>query len=515
MKRISFLILLLAIIGLTSCDMMNSGSVSVDPAEQGLEDDTRYSIYKLAATSGFEGTYEEWLESISADEIELKSIDGLLKWKHVSESELDWKTLFDLTTLKGADGAQGEKGEQGIQGPQGEKGEQGAAGQDGANGKSAYELALEHGFSGTVEEWLESLKGEQGIQGPQGEDGEQGTAGQDGSNGKSAYEIYTELHPEYDGSIEQWMQDLLLGNLLSGATYNVSFDSDGGSLIDSQVVEACHKVSKPDDPVKENYFFVGWYYNDELWNFFDYKVANDIILKAKWVDAYTEGLAFYLLDDDTYGVGCGTAKYLSNIIVPTVYNNKRVTTIVENGFSGCKNLKTIVLPEGLEAIDENAFSGSGLTELIIPNSVTEVGERAFEKCTELATVIIGTGLSKISSYCFAECYNLKSLTLPDNVNEINSYAFYRCNLLEDLFISNSSVWTTTTRVFYRYTSYGGYSTTEYATYSVEKSKTYTFTLSDNNSFIKYFARDHSSTFHIDGNVSDYFIWYYMQNWTKK
>lgn len=28
------------------------------------------------------------------------------------------------------------------------------------NGKSAYELALEHGFKGTEEEWLDSLKGD-------------------------------------------------------------------------------------------------------------------------------------------------------------------------------------------------------------------------------------------------------------------------------------------------------------------------------------------------------------------
>ena len=32
----------------------------------------------------------------------------------------------------------------------------------GANGLSAYEIALEHGFEGTEEEWLESLHGEDG-----------------------------------------------------------------------------------------------------------------------------------------------------------------------------------------------------------------------------------------------------------------------------------------------------------------------------------------------------------------
>lgn len=57
----------------------------------------------------------------------------------------------------------------------------------GEAGKSAYDIAVEHGFVGTEEEWLESLrgpqgeKGEQGEQGPQGEKGEQGEAGTPGT----------------------------------------------------------------------------------------------------------------------------------------------------------------------------------------------------------------------------------------------------------------------------------------------------------------------------------------------
>ena len=33
----------------------------------------------------------------------------------------------------------------------------------GLDGKSAYEIAVEHGYVGTEEEWLESLKGKDGI----------------------------------------------------------------------------------------------------------------------------------------------------------------------------------------------------------------------------------------------------------------------------------------------------------------------------------------------------------------
>lgn len=56
-------------------------------------------------------------------------------------------------------------------GAQGIPGIPGSDGEDGSPGKSAYELAAENGFSGTVSDWLLSLKGEPGVDGSDGESG--------------------------------------------------------------------------------------------------------------------------------------------------------------------------------------------------------------------------------------------------------------------------------------------------------------------------------------------------------
>lgn len=68
------------------------------------------------------------------------------------------KTFEDLGlfAIVGPEGKQGPQGEKGDKGDTGEQGEKGA---DGTPGKSAYEIAKEKGFTGTTEEWLESLKG--------------------------------------------------------------------------------------------------------------------------------------------------------------------------------------------------------------------------------------------------------------------------------------------------------------------------------------------------------------------
>ena len=44
-------------------------------------------------------------------------------------------------------------------------------GDKGDDGKSAYEIAVEHEYDGTEEEWLDSLKGKDGKDGQDGQDG--------------------------------------------------------------------------------------------------------------------------------------------------------------------------------------------------------------------------------------------------------------------------------------------------------------------------------------------------------
>ncbi len=96
--------------------------------------------------------------------------------------------------------------------------------EDGTNGKSAYEIAVEHGFVGDEQAWLDSLKGtpgsngadgapgKDGVDGQNGKDGQDGAPGQNGADGaqgaagapgKSAYEIAVEYG--YKGSEQEWI----------------------------------------------------------------------------------------------------------------------------------------------------------------------------------------------------------------------------------------------------------------------------------------------------------------------
>ena len=83
-----------------------------------------------------------------------------------------------------------------------------------------------------------------------------------------------------------------------------------------------------------------------------------------------------------------------------------VTVIRYGTFEGFKNLTGVTIPEGVEKIQQAAFSSTGLTNVTIPESVTEIGDGTFCRCTGLKSVDIPEGVKKINSYAVIDCTSL-------------------------------------------------------------------------------------------------------------
>lgn len=63
--------------------------------------------------------------------------------------------------------------------------------------------------------------------------------------------------------------------------FSVTFVSNGGSTIDSQIVKNGSKVVKPADPTRDGYVFGGWQYNGSSYDF-NKSVSENLTLYAKW-----------------------------------------------------------------------------------------------------------------------------------------------------------------------------------------------------------------------------------------
>lgn len=135
-----------------------------DPGEKGETGEKGAdgkSAYQIALDNNFVGSESDWLASLKGQKGDngqngKDGISGKSAYDIAVDEGFEGDKAAWLASLKGAKGDKGDTGEQGPQGIQGPQGEKGA---DGASGKSAYDIAKEKGFSGTTEEWLESLKG--------------------------------------------------------------------------------------------------------------------------------------------------------------------------------------------------------------------------------------------------------------------------------------------------------------------------------------------------------------------
>lgn len=113
--------------------------------------------------------------------------------------------------------------------------------------------------------------------------------------------------------------------------YQVTFDTDGGNIINSLMIKENDKIIRPEDPVKEGYIFDGWYYQNQLFDF-DTKITSDIILKAKWLkNDQILRLNLHELSlkpEETYTLNVENTTQQS---LKWTSSNKEIVTVDENG----------------------------------------------------------------------------------------------------------------------------------------------------------------------------------------
>ena len=112
-----------------------------------------------------------------------------------------------------------------------------------------------------------------------------------------------------------------------------------------------------------------------------------------------------------------------------------VKEIGQGAFDGCRNLINIDL-SGVHYIDEGAFRGCGLTDVVIPYGMKSISYETFAYCPRLTEVILPDSVKKIGRGAFTFC-GLKTITLPETLETIGSQAFSYCRDLTEVIIPDS------------------------------------------------------------------------------
>jgi hypothetical protein len=138
-------------------------------------------------------------------------------------------------------------------------------------------------------------------------------------------------------------------------------------------------------------------------------------------------LASVTIPNGATNIGNSAFYSCTSLASATVGNS--VTGIGDYAFASCYHLAHFTMGTSVANIGYGAFSGSGLANLIIPNSVSRMMDAAFEYCGNLTSVTIGNGLTSVADFAFDACASLTSVTMGQGLTNIGVEAFGRCTNL--------------------------------------------------------------------------------------
>lgn len=139
-------------------------------------------------------------------------------------------------------------------------------------------------------------------------------------------------------------------------------------------------------------------------------------------------VTYEVKDDGTVTV-TGYNLRLEDVVIQSEYNGLPVTSIANGALAGSITLKSVTLPSSITSIGDNVFDGCLNLKTINLENVTYIGDNAFNNCEKLSDIYLSDNTENISSSAFSGCDNLY-INVLNNSNQknyaINNGYDYKC-----------------------------------------------------------------------------------------
>ena len=317
------------------------------------------------------------------------------------------------------------------------------------DGLSAYDVAVENGFAGTVDEWLASLKGDRGDTGEKGDTGETGAPGSngidgingkdgkdgvDGKDGKDGVDGKDGKDGDKGDKGDPGLDAPYIKDTYIDDNMHLHLVMSDGTVIDAGYVgpnlsagsgapelsedEVCITIGTP--------YIIGCNLSGIFWESSDTSVLR--VTDGGLILGISEGEAIVTATSHT-----GEKAQCRVEVSGYKYSIKSDGKVVIEGYSGTRsvlNIPRLINGKEVDEIGRWAFlMNEQITEVNFGDYVVTIGEGAFSSCDKLSSISFGTSLRTISDTAFSGCIALTEVVLPEGLTYLGSASFNACENL--------------------------------------------------------------------------------------
>ena len=93
-------------------------------------------------------------------------------------------------------------------------------------------------------------------------------------------------------------------------------------------------------------------------------------------------------------------------------------------YDGPRDISEYTVPDGITWLKDNAFKGTSITSVSMPDTVTYIGKGAFSECVHLRSITIPPQVSAIRDKTFYLSSNIEIVNIPHSIRWIGEEAFF-------------------------------------------------------------------------------------------
>ena len=210
----------------------------------------------------------------------------------------------------------------------------------------------------------------------------------------------------------------------------VSLSSDKKEVVIKALTEGKISIKITDVPSKKEISLVIFVFSKVTPQ--DYELSQDKKTLIKWKGAHTKSLDMNIFQELKNITAIEKDAFKRHENIEVVIFPEKITSIGDRVFYGCEKLKEVTIPDSVTSLGGASFSGCvNLEKVNLPKGITLIDAVTFYNCKNIREITIPEKVTKVDWNAFSGT-GIKELVFPSSIKNLDTGIVDSCKDLEKI-----------------------------------------------------------------------------------